>query len=149
MTSKISIELIDNSPQALAPRIVGTMNPISKILLAIAALIILLTGMVPSIFTNDWTWFGRSGAILTAYGIVITYLDLQGFLAKSVEDISARIDKHLETHDLSQVPDEKIDQIEAQKDAIFAGIIKSMRRVEFSILVLGTIIWGYGDLIGP
>lgn len=125
------------------------MNPISKILLTLSVSIVLFAGVLPSIISNDWMWFSRSGALLTAYAVAITFLDFTGFIDNSFADISARIDKILEVRGLSKVRQEKSKEIEQQKKHIFNEMTLSFKRVEFWSLVLGTIIWGYGDLLGP
>ncbi len=124
------------------------MNPISKILLVISVSIVLIAGVLPSIISNDWMWFGRSGALLTAYAVAITFLDFTGFINKSFADISARIDKIIEVRGLSKVRQEKAKEIEQEKKYIFSEMTLSFQRIEFWSLILGTIIWGYGDLLG-
>ena len=118
------------------------MNPLSKIITIIAVLIILLAGVLPSIIQCNWEWFGRSGALLTAYGITITYLDVAGFLNKISEYIAIRMDEAIESADTSGFSQE---EIEKKKNDILNSIKKSVMRTEFMVLTVGTLIWGYGD----
>lgn len=123
------------------------MDPISKILLAIAALIVFFAGVVPSMLSGEWVWFGRSGSLLTAFGIMITFMDLTGVLDRWHGDLSERIDNKLATLDLSNVSQEKLDKKEEVKGRIFEGMQARFRRIEMFVLLFGTIIWGYGDLL--
>lgn len=125
------------------------MNPISKILVIIAFFIVLLAGVLPSFIKDDWMWFSRSGALLTAYGILITFMDIKATLDRWSADIKTRIDNHLKAHDLSKVPQEEMGKIEQYKEHILNEMILSSKWTEFWILFFGTIIWGYGDLLNP
>jgi len=123
------------------------MDPISKILLAVATSIVLFAGIIPSVFSGSWIWFGRSGSLLTAFGIMITFMDLTGVLDRWYEDLSQRIDNKLAARDLSNVPQEKLEKIEEVKRQIHEGMQASLRRIEMFVLLSGTVIWGYGDLL--
>lgn len=46
--------------------------------LFISTTLVLVTGILPSIYFSEWTWFSRSGALLVMYGIYIVWLDYQG-----------------------------------------------------------------------
>ena len=123
------------------------MNPISKYLLMGFILLLVFTGILPSVMSGNWSWFGRSGSLITAYGIAITFFDLTGFMESSAKDIGARIDRNIAKMGLSGVPKEKIEKYEEYKMSILTGVTKSLRRVEFFMLITGTVIWGYGDLM--
>ena len=44
----------------------------------VASIMILVIFATISRFTNDWTWFARSGSILVAIGVYITAYDIKG-----------------------------------------------------------------------
>ena len=94
------------------------MNPISKIIIIIAVVIILLAGVLPSIAYSNWEWFGRSGALLTAYGVALAFLDVVGFMNNIAGDVVRRMDEAIEKIDLSKVPEEKVENIEQEKKSI-------------------------------
>jgi len=122
------------------------MNPLSKLILIISVLIILFVGVIPSLIVSDWQWFGRSGAILTAFGIFITFKDIVKTLSELSESISDKIDEELKNHDFSNAPKERVAQIENFKSLVMNDITLGSKRSEFWVLFTGTIIWGYGDL---
>jgi hypothetical protein len=89
--------------------------------------------------TGDWTWFARSGAILTALGLVlasrkilIARADLVALLADMEQaDGSARTARLESFKRLQRDLDRQV-----------------MEKAGFGLLVVGTLIWGFGDLVG-
>jgi hypothetical protein len=92
-----------------------------------------------SLATGDWGWFAQSGAIVTALGLVLA----------SRKILIARAD-------LLSLPGE----MEAVDGAERTARLESFKRLQrdldrqtvekagFGLLVLGTLIWGFGDLVG-
>lgn len=102
------------------------------------AILTLLAGVGLSLQTGHWDWFSRSGSLLVIYGILLTsqqILDhiqqlksLQRSVAASQRDWAHGDKSHLvNTHHEIQWRDEAY------------GLY---------MLVAGTFIWGFGDLIG-
>lgn len=102
-------------------------------------LIVSLTGLLPSIYYSDWEWFSRSGALVIIYGVYIVWLDYQGGIDSALSKIEfAAKEKFGElTDELSKT----INQIKISNKKMY-------QTMEFLILGFGTLIWGYGDLVG-
>lgn len=90
-----------------------------------------------SIMTHKWHWFGRSGAVLTMAGVILSFrpimrMGLDGWLeSQSVIDGGHVV----------PTPEEIKADHQAQLDgkASQTGIIMA---------IVGTLIWAYGDLVG-
>ena len=102
------------------------------------ATVTLLLGALLSLNTHNWQWFSRCGSLLVIYGIILTSHQiiehmqelklLQRQVSGSQRDWAPSDKKHLvkESHE-HQWRDEKY------------GLF---------MLVAGTFIWGFGDLVG-
>lgn len=107
----------------------------TKFLLA-ASLLFVLASMAASLWSKQWHWFGRSGAILTIAGLLLTFrplvrIGLAGWLqSQSIIDCG-----HV-------VPTEA--EAEADRQAEIDG---SASKWGVTMAIVGTLVWAYGDLI--
>lgn len=107
-------------------------------ILTSSIIIIVSFGVLPSYWVNDWEWFSRGGALLVVYGIYIIWRDIKGKI-------------HSDLDLLDSAASEK----SGEKSAEFTDLVKEIQKknkrlyatIELLILVAGTIIWAYGDLI--
>lgn len=96
-----------------------------------------------SIWRDDWVWFQRSGSLITLMGILLTgriIFRLKGAskpILYTTKILGSTSDGRLITQD----PPERIEskrQNKLDEASLFHGQI---------LLIIGCLIWGYGDLI--
>ena len=114
----------------------------------ISILISLLTGIIPSLILLDWSWFSRSGALLVIFGVYIVWLDYQSDVNNDLDIVLSGFNKHLTEN--TKEDDVSIKKIETEVsnkfDEVRAATKKRFQNIEFFIVAVGTLIWGYGDL---
>lgn len=107
----------------------------------------MLVGILASIETGDWTWFSRSGAAVVAIGIVLTSHQIFEH-NRHLREYDKRPRKSAESHG-------NYSHDWADENSI-RELIRSRSREEdrwrrefngFYMLVTGTLVWGFGDLI--
>lgn len=104
-----------------------------------AAVLAAGAGVWASVVTGDWTWFARSGAVLTGLGLLLA----------SRKVLIARAD-------LLALLQEMEDADGAERTARLASFKRLQRDIDrqvleragFGLLMLGTVVWGFGDLVG-
>lgn len=112
-------------------------KPLSSIALWVFTFALSLTlGITVSICTNNWEWFGRSGSIATISGLLLIMRPL--FRKGSVEQArKGQLAEVVTKEDGTQ--HEWVDPQDVKDgDAALWGA---------TFTILGTIIWGFGDLV--
>lgn len=106
------------------------------VLLSISALA-LIASFLGSYLTGKWHWFGRSGAIVTMTGVILSVRPLvrKGF-AEWVRSMHV-----FDCGSLDPTPAEIEEERQEKLDATASHIGVYMA-------LIGTIVWAYGDLIG-
>lgn len=105
----------------------------------LASALSVAAGIWASATTDDWMWFARSGAVLTALGLVlasrkilIARADLVALLAEMERADGAERTARLES----------FKRLQRDLDR------QVMEKAGFGLLIAGTIVWGFGDLVG-
>jgi hypothetical protein len=128
-------------PARSAPAIEAASRSLRRIVRGFVALgaLAVVSSLWPSVATGDWTWFSRSGAILTALGLVMASRKILIALADLVALLSdmERTDGAERTARL-----ESFKRLQRDLDR------QVMEKAGFALLLIGTLIWGYGDLLG-
>jgi ABC-type phosphate transport system permease subunit len=118
------------------------MNRKHKTLKAYAiAGVILTSGCMVSLSQNDWSWFSRCGSLVVIIGIILT---------------SSQIFEHIQIMKLRQLNlSSALNRDWAQEDRqqtlhesrFNEDIAWTNERSGLLMLITGTLIWGFGDLI--
>jgi hypothetical protein len=107
----------------------------TKVLLTFSlAWVVVSVGL--SLWYHDWSWFGRSGAILTLSGAVLTVRPL----LRLGPDGFYRDQHTIDGGHAVPTAEEKAAEREGRDDV-------GASYIGFFCAVIGTIIWAYGDLI--
>ena len=94
--------------------------------------------LVASYTTRNWDWFARSGSIVTMVGIILSVRPiLRMGVAKYIEEQKTQDNGSI----LGDTPKEIVEDRQLKLDVLGLYIGNFMT-------VVGTLIWGYGDLLG-
>jgi hypothetical protein len=110
------------------------------------AMLVAVGGLLISLWKHDFTWFARSGSILVAFGLAL-------FSRASVIGEDIKLEVVMEETGLSHLKKEHWNQVGEPVPEWVKEDWETRRAVgTLGPLVsgLGTLIWGFGDLInGP
>jgi phosphopantothenate synthetase len=101
------------------------------------ALLTLVLGIALSINQNDWSWFARSGSLIVVNGILLT---------------SHHIIEHmqqLKQHQANHHKQVYRDWANEKKNSLLkesAECLWTNEKYGLYMLVLGTVVWGFGDI---
>ena len=114
------------------------------------AVLAFIAGVAASVTTGDWAWFSRSGSAVVAIGIVLT--------SRQIFEHNRRLQEY-QRHGNGQSQGSRVGLPPhdwAGENSI-RQLIRSRSREEeywkseftgFHMLVIGTLVWGFGDLLG-
>jgi hypothetical protein len=105
------------------------------------AFIILGSGCVASISQGDWTWFSRCGSLVVVIGIILTSSQI-------LEHIRMLKIRQLNSHGEFTRDWAKAERQQTLNDSRFhEEITWTNERSGLLMLITGTLIWGFGDLV--
>ena len=91
---------------------------------------------------QNWIWFSRSGSIIVIIGIVLT----SSHIIENSAKLNARRRHHDNNFDRDFAGESKQDTLKYSRrhdEDIWESSLRGLY-----LLIAGTLIWGYGDLIG-
>jgi len=127
----------------------------------LAAILLSVMGIALSISLKDWQYFARSGSLIVILGIIVAWKDITGNLEAYINaNIDVLAKKIQETENgfttrgllyFGEKNSEVKNELESYKEKLqkLDRLMKlRLKALEVCILVFGTFVWGYGDLIG-
>lgn len=115
----------------------------------IAVAIALVVGVVPSFILCDWTWFSRSGALLTSFGIFLIWLDYKEQINSDLNTVLNGFSEYLEKTVENESDRNRTKKIVSENfDLVRNATERRFKNIEFYLVISGTLIWAYGDLVG-
>jgi len=103
---------------------------------------VLICGVWLSNNRDDWTWFARSGSMIVVIGIFLT----SSQIIENSRRLKARRSRHSKNFHRDYAEDIKrgtLDRSRILDEDIWENGLRG-----FYLLVIGTLIWGFGDLVG-
>jgi len=104
--------------------------------------VVLILAIWLSIDQNNWTWFARSGSIIVVIGIFLT----SSQVIENSRRLKIRRSHHEHNFNRDFAEDIKRGTLERSRgldEDIWENGLRG-----FYLLVIGTLIWGFGDLAG-
>ena len=127
----------------------------------LAAILLSVMGIALSISLKDWQYFARSGSLIVILGIIVAWKDITGnleaYINANIDVLAKKIqetENGLTTSGLlyfGEKNSEVKNELESYKEKLqkLDRLMKlRLKALEACILILGTFVWGYGDLIG-
>jgi hypothetical protein len=108
------------------------------------ALSVLATAVsfVVSLQTGDWNWFARSGSLVVVIGIFLT----SSQIIENSRNLRARRARRARNFDhdyAEELKQQSLSRSRSLDEDLWENGLRGLY-----LLVIGTLIWGYGDLIG-
>ena len=126
--------------------------------IVIAIVVALAMGVAASIWQSDWEHLARSGSTIVVVGIYVTWKDITGkidfakrFLLVTIEKEKSELESvggGLLTKARNQEFEVKLDEMGEELAGLLETTRGRIRALEVGTIVLGTLVWGFGDLVG-
>lgn len=100
-------------------------------------------GLLLSLFYGNWQWFARSGSLVVVIGILLTSTQI----IEELQQMRLRRWRN-EHHQDSWSNHDWVDDTQSQKTLRSIEDDPLGRGQGLYLLIMGTLIWGFGDLLG-
>ncbi len=103
---------------------------------------VFITGVWLSVHQNDWSWFARSGSMIVVIGIFLT----SSQIIENSRKLRIRRSRHEQNFHRDYADEIKrgtLDRSRSLDEDIWENGLRG-----FYLLVAGTLVWGFGDLVG-
>lgn len=122
----------------------------------LATILLIVMGIALSISLKDWQYFARSGSLIVILGIIVAWKDITGdleaymnMLAKNIQERESNSTRGLlYTGGKNSEENNQLESYKAKLQELVRLMKLRLKAIEVCILTLGTLVWGYGDLIG-
>ena len=120
----------------------------------ILTFLIIILGMTFSYFNffNDYLWLARSGALIVVVGIIFAVLEYHNrefqtnmfkFYTDTLKDTISYHNKNIDQDTFNSL----VKKTKAEEDKLKSELEKYTLKHEAILLILGTLIWGFGDVL--
>lgn len=100
-------------------------------------LIVVFISLAASAYSGQWHWFGRSGSVMTMCGVILM---IRPIIRLGLKEW-IRVQNTINGGSFESTEEE----IEADRQSVLDHVAS---QIGYVLTILGTVIWGYGDLIG-
>jgi hypothetical protein len=103
---------------------------------------VFIIGLWLSVNQNDWSWFARSGSMIVVIGIFLT----SSQIIENSRKLRIRRSRHEQNFHRDYADEIKrgtLDRSRSLDEDIWENGLRG-----FYLLVAGTLVWGFGDLVG-
>lgn len=125
----------------------------------LAVLLLLIMGIAQSLIYEDWEWFGRAGLLVIVTGTLLIRQDLISLVGNIKEFYQSTFIQLIAKMNTSKpqgliagaIHEGKTEEIIAAKsdvDELIEMLRKRLRTTEAMILIIGTVVSGYGAVFG-
>ncbi|MGH8196455.1 MAG: hypothetical protein ACREQ8_18990 [Woeseiaceae bacterium] len=124
----------------------------------LCVLIIATIGGAVSTYTSDWSNFARAGSIIVVVGIYITWKDVAGKVDAARLTLHQIIENYRSEYStrghglLAGISNQQLEEALSstqQEVSDLLGVAKHrVKVIEALVIGLGTLLWGFGDLVG-
>lgn len=120
-------------------------------------IIIVILSVLLSIHRSSWEFFSRAGCLIVLVGVYIAYKDWSGEIYQTIkpdyftmselmEFVSCDVLDESERKDLA-ITCKNIERVHNENKSFVRYASKRFRKMEAVLLFIGTLVWGYGDLL--
>jgi len=106
------------------------------------SIVVLLAGVALSLYSSDWNWFSRSGSLVVVIGIFLT--------SSQIIENTRRMKLHRlhrgQNFNRDYADEIKRDTLKRSRNPDEDNWENGLRGLY--MLVTGTLVWGFGDLVG-